>query len=68
MSLFEADITSTLPPLISGSTALTFLQDLTHYLHSRPVSSRPPVPRFLLSIFLILQNLCLIHIGPSISM
>jgi len=44
MSLFEADITSTPPPLISGSTALTLLQDLTHYFHSLPVSSFPPVP------------------------
>jgi len=31
-SLFEADIIPTPPPLISGSTALAFLQDLTHYL------------------------------------
>jgi len=31
------DTASTPPPLISGSIALTFLQDLTHYFHSPPV-------------------------------
>ena len=43
--LVEADIASTTPlPLISSSTALTFLQDLTHYFHSLPVSSLLLVP------------------------
>jgi len=32
-------------PLISSLTALTFLQDLTHYFLSLPVSSLLPVPR-----------------------
>lgn len=43
-SLFEADTSFTPPPLISSSTALTFLQDLTHYFYALPVSSLPPVP------------------------
>jgi len=33
-SLFDADITSILPPSTSSSTALTFFQDLTHYFHA----------------------------------
>jgi len=41
-SLFEAEITSISPPLISSSTALNFLQVLMHYFPSLPVSSLPP--------------------------
>ncbi|RPB27260.1 hypothetical protein L211DRAFT_834940, partial [Terfezia boudieri ATCC MYA-4762] len=43
-SLFEADTSFTPPPLISSSTALTFLQNLTHYFYALPVSSLAPVP------------------------
>ena len=30
-SLYESDISLTPPPIINGLTALTFLEDLSHY-------------------------------------
>ena len=32
------------PPLISGTTAINFLQELEHYFQSRLVATLPPVP------------------------
>ena len=40
-SLYEGDISLTPPP---GLTALTFLEDLSHYFRSLPISLLPSVP------------------------
>lgn len=38
-SLYEEDILPTPLPIISGSTAPTVLQDLTHYFQSLPITT-----------------------------
>ena len=43
-SLYEGDISLTPPPIINGLTTLTFLEDLSHYLRSLPISLLPSVP------------------------
>ena len=43
-SLYESDISLTPPPVINGLTTLTFLEDLSHYFRSLPISLLPAVP------------------------
>ena len=50
-SLYEGDISLTLPLIINGLTALTFLEDLSHYFRSVPISSVPvKLPLLLVNI------------------
>ena len=43
-SLYEGDISLTPPPIINRLTALTFLEDLSHYFRSLAISLLPSVP------------------------